>query len=327
MKVVIPDARDFRPYHYEARRLAALGVEAVFCAMAEEAIARAAADAEVIFDVGNPLSRAMLERLPRLELIAFYGIGTDVIDVAAATELGIVVTNSPLYGVDEVADHAVTLLLACARRLRLSDRAVRRGDWDWSGLGPLHSLAGSTVGVVGFGNIGRRVGQRMLAFGCRVLFHDPHVPSAPFAGAEPVTLEALLRAADYVSLHVPRTPASVGLIGARELALMRPTAFLINTGRGVVVDEPALVRALRERRIAGAGLDVFAEEPLPPGHPLLALDNVVLTPHWAGYTEEAWDRQRVDACDAVERLRRGEWPEHVVNRGVTPRAPLRPQAS
>jgi D-3-phosphoglycerate dehydrogenase len=327
VKVVIPDNPDFRPFDYERERLGALGVQVAFCGVPEGEIARAAADAEVLFDTSHPLSRATLERLPRLRLIAFYGIGTDFIDVPAATELGIVVTNAPLYGTNEVADHAVTLLLACSRRLRRADQVVRRGDWDWSSFRPLHSLAVSTVGVVGFGNIGRAFGRRMLAFGCRVLYHDPYVPEAPFEGAIPAPLQQLLREADYVSLHVPRTAESVDLIGARELALMKPTAFLVNTGRGAVVDQPALVQVLQQGRIAGAGLDVFAEEPLPPDHPLLALDNVILTPHWAGYSEEAWDRQRVVCCDAAEHVLRGEWPDNVVNPRVQPQVPLRPPST
>ena len=323
MKVVIPNEPNFGPYGYEFERLGALGVEVALCGLSEAEIVAAARDAEVLCNNGNFLSRAALGQLPALQLIPFYGIGTDFIDVPAATELGIVVTNSPLFGVNEVAAHAVMLLMACARRLLASDRAVRRGDWDWSSFRPLRSLANSTVGVVGFGNIGRTFGRRMLGFGCRVLFYDPFVTSAPFEGPVPTPLDELLRQADYLSIHVPRTPQTSGLIGERELGLMKPTAFLINTARGAIVDEPALVRALAERRIAGAGLDVFVEEPLPLDHPFLGMDNVLLTPHTAGTTEESFHRLHVSACDRVEQLLRGQWPDHVVNPEVRPRAALR----
>jgi D-3-phosphoglycerate dehydrogenase len=322
MRAVIPYDPNIAPYDYEQHRLASLGVNLQFCDQSEAGMVAAAADAEILFNNGNALSAAGLRQLRSCLLISFYGIGVDAVDVAAATELGIVVANAPLFGVEEVAEHALALLLACSRRLWQADRLVRDGGWDAAPLRPLRSLRGRTVGIVGFGNIGRALARKLLALGCDVLYCDPYVPEPPFPGPRSVTLHELLGAADFVSINAPRTPETTGLIGEPELARMKPSAFLVNTARGSIVQEAALARALHEGRIAGAALDVFAVEPLPLDSPLRDLPNVLLTPHIASMTEEAWARLKQEVCDAVECLVRGQWPRYVVNPAVRPRANL-----
>jgi len=323
MRAVIPRDPNLAPFDYEQRRLADLGVAVSFCGLTEAEMVAAAADAEVLFNAGNRLSAPALAQLRVCRLIAFYGIGVDAIDVPAATALGIVVANTPFFGVEEVADHALALLLACSRQLLRADRLVRGGGWRWDDLRPLRSLRGSTVGIIGLGNIGRAFAQRVMALGCDVLYFDPLLDGPPIPGPRPAPLDHLLSAADFVSIHAPRTPRTTGLLGERELRLMKPTAYLVNTARGPIIREHALVNALRERWIAGAALDVFEVEPPAADNPLLQLDNVLLSPHMASYTEQAWARLKEQACDAVERVARGEWPRHVVNRDVSPRVPLR----
>jgi D-3-phosphoglycerate dehydrogenase len=322
LKVVISDEPNFRPFTYERERLGALGIDVVVADVGETALAQQAAEAEVVFNLGDVISRPTLECLRCCQMIAFYGIGVDAIDVVAATEMGILVTNCPSFGTEEVADHALALLLACARPLLGFDRAMREGCWEWGPFRPLHSLNRQSIGIIGFGRIGRAMARRLRPLGCRIMFSDPYVHDAPIEGVAGVSLEELLHTADYVTIHAPLTPDTSGLLSEARLRLMKPTAYVINTGRGAIIDEHALARALTERRIAGAALDVFVCEPLPANHPLLGAPNVILSPHIAGYTEEAFQRIRQTACDAVERLRRGEWPEHVVNPTLRPRARL-----
>ncbi len=322
MKVVISDDPICRPFDYEAQRLGALGIDVVLSDPGELVVRRIAAGADVLFNLGAPLSRETLEALTACRLVVFYGTGADCIDVAAATELGIVVANTPLFGYAEVADHAVAMLLMCSRRLADLDRAVRRTDWNWDPFRGFHSLSSQTVGIIGFGHIGQAMARRVNAFGCRIVYFDPYVPTSPIDDAAPESLENLLRISDYVTIHAPLTPDTAGLVGEAELRLMKPTAYLINTARGAIVDERPLIQALTERWIAGAALDVFPVEPLPQGHVLLTLPNVILSPHIAGYTVESHRRIREAACDAVERLLHGEWPRHVVNPTVHPRAAL-----
>ena len=259
---------------------------------AELAAALGSADA-LVPTVGDRLTAAVLAAEPgRARILANYGAGVDHIDLGAARARGLVVTNTPDVLTEDTADAAMMLMLMVARRAGEGERQLRAGAW--TGWGPTHLLGtrvhGKTLGLIGFGRIGRAVAQRARhGFGMRILFHDP-VPPPPALvaalGAEPqATIDDVLRAADFVSLHSPATPATHHLINADRLALMRPTAFLINTARGDLVDEAALVAALERRAIAGAGLEVFEREPQVPSA-LLALDHVVLLPHLGSATEE-----------------------------------------
>jgi D-3-phosphoglycerate dehydrogenase / 2-oxoglutarate reductase len=262
---------------------------------------------EAVFVYHARFPRETIERLDGVRVLARCGAGYDNIDVAAARERGIEVVYVPDYGADDVADHALALLLACARRIAESDRAIRRGAWiSYAELSPMWRLRGRTLGVIGYGRIGRNLAEKGRALGLRVLVHDP------VATDESTERDRLLRESDFVSLHLPLSDATHHSIGQAELALMKPTAILVNTARGAIVDEAALVAALRAGAIGGAGLDVFEETPLPPGHPLRSLENVVLTPHSAAYTEEGLAEVRKRPLADALRILRGEAPKDAV---------------
>jgi D-3-phosphoglycerate dehydrogenase len=262
------------------------------------------------------ISRRVIEGLPRLRLLVRYGVGVDGIDLAAATDRGIPVVNVPDYGTDEVANHAVALLLALVRKVTRLDRQTRAGRWSVFEAQPIHRLAGQAVGIVGCGRIGSRVARKLAGFDVRLLAHDPYLRELP-PGVSPVPLEALLAESDHVTLHAPLTSETEHLIDAGALARMKPTAVLLNTARGGLVDTAALTDALRAGRLGGAGLDVTEPEPLPAGHPLLAMEHVIVTPHAAWYSEEGRaDLKRRVAEEAVRVLLRGEPPLHCVNPGV-----------
>jgi D-3-phosphoglycerate dehydrogenase / 2-oxoglutarate reductase len=270
-------------------------------------VLHAARGVEAVFVYHARFPRETIERLGGVRVLARCGAGYDNIDVAAAREHGIEVVYVPDYGVDDVADHALALLLACARRVAQSDRAMRVGEWpSYSELAPMQRLRGRTLGVIGYGRIGRNVAEKGRALGLRVLVHDPFVPD------ESVDREVVLRESDFVSLHLPLTEETRHSIGRAELASMKTTAILINTARGGIVDTVALVEALRGGTLGGAGIDVFEEAPLPPQHPLRSLDSVVLTPHSAAYTEEALAEVRKRPLADALRILHGETPKDAV---------------
>jgi D-3-phosphoglycerate dehydrogenase len=271
--------------------------------------------------------------LERCRTIARLGAGTDKIDVAAATRCGIVVSNVPDFCVNEQAEHTLALLLAFARRLPYMMAAMRSGDWSARHHPRVHRIAGQTLGLVGFGASAQGVAERARSFGLRLLAwtrsSEKHHAEAGKLGVSLVELDRLLAESDFESLHLPLTDGTRNLLDARRLALLKPTAVLVNTARGAIVDERALVEALRNRQIAGAALDVFDEIDVfaLPGHtlshPLLELDNVILTPHCAGSSvESSLDSKRRGARNAAEVLL-GRWPPHVVNSEVIPRFPLK----
>lgn len=287
----------------------------------EEFLAEAADCDALLNTYAGPITADVMARMPRCKIIARYGIGVDTIDVEAATAAGIIVTNNPSYCLDEVAEHAMALVLACARKVAFYDRLVRAGRWEVPPGKPISRLAGSTLGLVGFGNIARRVAVRAAAFEMKVLFFDPFVEKAlPGVPGTKATLEELLRASDYVSLHPPLTPETRKLVGDAALSQMKPSAWLVNCSRGPVVDTDALVRALDARRIAGCALDTVDPEPLPDPHPLRGRENVVLNPHVAWYSEEAMRGLQAGAPAEVRRVLSGEWPVNVVNRSVKGRS-------
>jgi D-3-phosphoglycerate dehydrogenase / 2-oxoglutarate reductase len=254
----------------------------------------------------------------RLAGVIRTGIGLDTVDIPAATRYGVCIAHVPDFCYDEVADSAWTLILAVARKLFEADRRVRSGEWVPSALLPVHSLRGRTLGLVAFGHIARKMAERGRAFGVRLVAADPYVDQATMAaeGVEKVSLEELLSRSDIISLHTPLTPETRGLINAAAFARMKPGAILVNTSRGPVVDEPALIEALRKGRLAGAGLDVLAVEPPARDNPLLGMQNVVLTPHSSSTTVEAIEdlARKVDA--QVVQMLRGEWPTYLANRAV-----------
>lgn len=265
---------------------------------------------------GNPprFTRSVLVELPELRGIVRSGIGVDSIDLEAAAELGKVVCNVPDYCVDEVSTHAVSLILALNRRLLACDRIVREGGWNFDALRPLQSPSDQTAGIVGLGQIGRRVARKLGAFGFRLLGYDPYVPPAHIAelGVAPVDLDTLLAESDYVTLHSPLTPQTRHMIGAPQLARMKRTACLVNTARGALVDEEALAAALEAGTIGGAAVDVLEQEPPARDNPLLRRPNVLLTPHVAWYTERAERELRRKSVEEAIRILEGRPPLHPV---------------
>ena len=265
----------------------------------------------------GPITGADMARMTKCKIIARYGIGVDTIDLDAATRAGIIVTNNPTYCIEEVAEHTMALLLACARKVALYERLVRAGRWEVPPGKPMFRLAGRTLGLVGFGNIARAVAVRAAAFGMRVVYADPFVAGGQVqTPGEKRELAELLGESDFVSVHPPLTPETRGMIGDAAFARMKPSAFLINCARGPIVDTAALVRALDAGRIAGCALDTTDPEPLPDPHPLRGRENVIVTPHVAWYSEQAMVGLQAGAPGEVRRVLTGQWPVNVVNRAV-----------
>jgi D-3-phosphoglycerate dehydrogenase / 2-oxoglutarate reductase len=261
----------------------------------------------------EPYTRKVFEKSPQLKVVARVGVGYDAVDTQAATDHGVVVCTAPGTNQDSVAEHCFMLILALARNLIRQHVPITQGQWARAANLPIR---GKTLGLVGLGRIGKSMTTRAQAFGMRVVAYDPF-PDAVFVeryGVKLHPLDVLLREADYVSLHLPAMAGTHKLINAERLARMKPTAFLINTARGAVVDEPALYEALRDKKIAGAGLDVFEEEPPRPDNPIVKLDNVVLTAHTAGVDTQSRDDMARKAAECIAAISRGEWPaECVVN--------------
>lgn len=263
------------------------------------------------------VTKEMMAQAPALEVVGRPGAGVDSVDLEGATAQGVIVVYTPEGPTESTAEHAVALLLALAKQVRWGDYHIRRTGFKErrSRLGV--EVLGKTLGIVGLGRIGRRVAEICgRGLGMRVIGYDPYISPeivAPLGMELRRDLESVLREADFLTIHTPLTPQTQKLIGAAELALLKPTAYLINTSRGSVVDEAALIEALRVRRIAGAGLDVFEAEPIPVPHPLFELDNVVLTPHIASYTEDGLRKMGVTVVQEVLSVLRGERPRFVAN--------------
>lgn len=265
-----------------------------------------------------PVSRDLIEAAENLKVIGVMRGGTENVDVKSATARGIAVLTTPGRNARAVAECAVGMILAEVRNLARSHACLKNGQWrrSFPNSEAIPELCGKTVGLVGYGSVGRLVAGYLRAFGSRIVAHDPYFTGDP-APAELVDLETLLKESDVVSLHARLTPDSHHMIGQKQLALMKPGAVLVNTARSGLVDEAALVRALAERRIMGAALDVFDTEPLPPDHPLLKLDNVTLTPHLAGSTQDAFRNSAKLMAGHLRNMLRGEGPLPIVN-GVEP---------
>jgi D-3-phosphoglycerate dehydrogenase / 2-oxoglutarate reductase len=258
------------------------------------------------------VSRRVMEGLPRVRVIVRYGVGVDGIDLAAATDHGVPVVNVPDYGTDEVANHAVALLLTLARKIARLDRQTRSGSWDVFRVGPVTRLAGQTVGILGCGRIGTAVARKLSGFDVRLLGCDPYVDTFP-AGVQPVAFERLLAESDYVTIHCPLTDETRHAFDAETLEWMRANAVLINTARGGIVDTDALIQALQQGWLAGAGLDVLEHEPIDPASPLLRMEQVIVTPHAAWFSEEGRSDLKRRAAEEAVRVLRGEPPVHCVN--------------
>jgi D-3-phosphoglycerate dehydrogenase / 2-oxoglutarate reductase len=315
LRVVVAGAA-FASLEPETRALAAIGAVVIDARGLDAAqTLELCRDADGVMTDYFRCSAEVITKLERCRVVCQYGVGLDQIDVEAATGAGIYVTHTPAYCVDELADHALALMLAVARNVVRFDRAVRAGIWDYACAGPMRRLRGRTLGLVGFGRAGQALAPRAQALGLHVVAADPAVDDAVFAsaGVERLELPKLLARADLLSLHAPLVDETRCLIGRAELAALKPGAILINTSRGGLIDQEALADALISGHLAGAGLDVLSQEPPSRDERLLALDCVVLTPHAAFLSVESLDSVQSQAADEVVRVLCGELPRHVVN--------------
>lgn len=295
--------------------LAAIGADLQLAPRATpDEILKIAAGADALLVTYAKITGDMIGHMRRCRIISRFGIGVDNVDLAAATAKKIVVTKVPDYCIDEVSDHALALLLAAARKITLSNAQVHAGRWEMPAVVPIRRLRGSVLGLAGFGRIPQLVAPKAKAFGLTVIAHDPFVPSDVFAreGVERVDFAELLARSDYISIHTPLMPETRGLFGAEAFRQMKPTAYLVNTARGPIVDEQALAEALDAKRLAGAALDVMPQEP-PVGSPLLGRDNVIITPHTSFYSEESLLELQRKAAEEVVAVLTGKPPKNPVN--------------
>jgi len=285
-------------------------------------------DADALLVPGAHFTREVIDHLEHCRALVRYGVGYDTIDVPAASDHNLVVVNIPDFCLPEVANHALALMLDCAKKITRQDKWMRTGAWGDRGTGyrapflsPMGPIHGETVGLVGFGQIAREFHRRLVPLDVRVIAYDPYVPAerAAALGVEMVSLEDVMRQSDYISIHTPLLPDTHHMINAAMIALMKPTAYLINTSRGPVVDEAALIAALQGDKIAGAGLDVFEVEPLPKDSPLMAMENVVLVPHTASYADETFAIMHRRVGEEAARALRGQMPNTPVNPQIKPR--------
>jgi D-3-phosphoglycerate dehydrogenase len=318
LKVVLLEDR-YANHDHERKVLEAIGARVVEGGHAQTAgaIIALCKDADGITVNLARLTAEVIAGLERCKVIARYGVGYDNVDVAAASRKGIQVVNVPDYCFEDVSDQAMALWLACVRKTALRDRQVRAGRWDIGRQDPIGRIAGKVFGLAGYGGIARTLHRKLLGFNlARVLVFDPFVPAETVraAGAEPVDFATLLTESDYISCHVPLNPDTRHLFNRDAFARMKPTALFINTSRGGLVDTAALHEALQHKRLAGAGLDVHEQEPVPKDYILFELDNVVLSDHTGWYSEESQIELQTKAAQGVADVLTGKTPHSVVNR-------------
>lgn len=316
------------PAAEETEELAKCGVELVIAGCSCEAdLIEQAADADAVLTYGAHMTRSVMEKLPNCRVIVRYGIGYDTVDVDAATDNNILVVNIPGFCTEEVSNHAIALILACSKKIVMLNNILKQQGWMEAVQvqSPMASIYGQTLGIIGCGNIGRMTARKARCFGFRIIGFDPYVDKskARESGIDLVALDEVLKESDYISVHTVLNGETRHLIGAKEFGKMKPTACFINTSRGAVVDEPALIEALREKIIAGAALDVFEKEPVDPGNPLLKMDNVIVLPHTASFSDDAFSRLRTCVGQEAARVLSGRWPKNVVNKSVKPKVDLK----
>jgi D-3-phosphoglycerate dehydrogenase len=277
----------------------------------------------------DPAAFAHMGLHGRCKGLVSFGHGFDHLDLDAATRNGVVVANTASFGTEEVSNHTMMHFLVCARKFVLHDKQVRSGVWTRKTLGPMGHIAGQVFGIVGLGDIGRAVARKAKAFGLQVIAYDPYIASwdaLEYGVAMIDSLDEVCRRSDYLSIHVYLNPETRYLIGRAQFSVMKPSAYLINCARGGVVDEAALIEALQQGRLAGAGLDVFEKEPVDPANPLLKMDNVSLTNHYASYSEVAWERAQTQLGEEAVRIASGMWPMSLINPDVRNVVPPRAAA-
>ena len=314
----------------EQKELAGLGVELEPLqgrGVSEDELIARVKDADAILG-GGGFTRKVMEAMPKCRVIATYSVGFDYVDVDAATDCGIIVVNNPAseWCVEEVSNQAVALLLASAKKMALLNNLIKDGRWGEcrNVMSPMSSVHGQVLGLVGCGEIARMVARKLQGFNMKVIGYDPYLDNkiAEESGITLVDLPELLKQSDFVSVHTPLNDETFHLMGEKEFAQMKPTAYIINTARGRVIDEQAMIKALQDKKIAGAGLDVFEKEPIDTDNPLLKMDNVTVTPHSASYSDTALKVQAINPAQEVARVLSGKWPNHPVNPEVKPRFDL-----
>lgn len=308
-KVVLTDY-EFENLQYEEEVFQNSGLDIEFIKVqckTEEEVIEHAKDADAILNQYAPVSRRVIESLQNTKIISRYGVGVNTIDLDAAKEKRITVANVPDYGMEEVSNHALALLLSWARKVTLLNNEVKKGNWDFKACVPIHRFNEQTVGVLGFGRIPRRLIEKVKPLGFKTVAYDPFVSAEEMAavGVEKMELDDLIRHADYLSVHVPLIPDTYHLINEERLSKMKRNAVIINTARGPIIDEKALADALKKGIIAGAALDVTEEEPVSINSPLLEMDNVIITPHSAWYSEEAMIELRQKAAKNIVQVLSG----------------------
>lgn len=327
MKVAVTDYIE-ENLDWEAEELRKAGLELAAYQLKfkpEGEVLRKIGDADIVVVNMVKITPAVVAGLSKCRLLIRHGIGYDNVDVGACTRAGIPFAYQPDYCAEDVAEHAIALLLACARKIPQSravlDRSVARGDWDFSGLFPIHRMRGRTLGIVGVGRIGSRVAQKLSGFGFRILGSDPYLSAERRAelGLEWVDQETLFRESDFLTIHTPLNEETRHIVNARTLGLMKSTAYLVNTSRGGMVDIEALRAALEAGKIAGAALDVYEREPPPPDFPLYGMANVILTPHLGWASEESGWQIRRNILEDILAASQGRPPRYQVNSGVRPR--------
>jgi len=314
-KVVITDHR-FPNVDIQREVLSQIGAELVVGqAQTEEEIIAIAKDAHGILNARSKITEKVINALTSCKIMVRYGVGVDTIDIAAATRKGIMVSNVLDYCVDEVSDHALALIMALTRKVVFSARRVRAGEWSVANLKPLKRLSGQTLGVVGFGRIGRELARKASPIGFNILVYDPYVDEKSVAqpGFKLASFEELIKGSDVISLHSPLTAETKGMIGKQQIEMMKPNAYIVNVSRGSLIDEGALIDALNAGRIAGAGLDVMIDEPAKPDNPLLKMEQVIVTSHTAFYSDEAIQELQKKAAEKVAATLSGKIPDPLVN--------------
>jgi len=298
----------------------------------DEAVFAALKDVDAAIVIGHKAGSELFKHAGnngRCKGIVFFGHGFDAVDMDAANANGVILANTASFGTEEVSNHAMMLFLACSRKFVLHDKLVKSGVWTRDKLPPMGHISGQTMGIVGIGDIGRAVGRKAKAFGMNILAYDPYIASwdaKEYGFDVAATLDEVCRKSDYLTIHTFLNPATYHMIGKEQFAAMKPTAYLINCSRGPVVDEPALIEALKAGEIAGAGLDVFEQEPVDPDNELLKMDNVAATNHYASYSEVAWERANTQAGEEAVRIATGTLPMEHINPAVMANIPSRPRA-
>lgn len=322
MRVVITDYQ-FENLEQEFEIIRGAGHELeVHNSKKKEEIISAVRDADAVMIEFAVIDKEIIDSMEKCRMIIKYGVGVNTVDIEAASRRGIYVCNVPDYGVDEVSNHAITMILMLAKKIQIESNAFRAGEWGQSQIIPLHRFAGSTVGLAGFGRIPRLVAKKLKGFEVKIVAFDPYVPDCVFdeSGVEKVGFDALCSESDYISVHCPLNSETRHMFSLDAFRRMKPSCFFVNTSRGPVVDEDALVFALENKLINGAGIDVYEHEPLAPDSRLFGFQNVILTPHCAWYSEEAVRSLQKKAALEVVNVLAGNMPFNCVNlRGISSR--------